>query len=198
MNGAIVRLKIALVDAEPPIWRRVKVPAGMTLRELHAVIQAAMGWEDAHLYPFQVGREIIAGPGMDGGGFGLPRAISAARVRLDDLAARGVKRFAYVYDMGDSWEHLVLIEKLLAADPAASYPRLIDGAGRCPPEDVGGIPGFYEFLDAITDPHHPDHKDRIDWYGGPFDPHNMDTERIHKHLARIHTRHRRASAKRPR
>ena len=107
---------------------------------------------------------------MGGRGFGIPRATGAGRVRLDDLAARGVKRFAYIYDMGDSWEHRLQIEKLLPADPVASYPRLVDGARRCPPEDVGGIPGFYEFLDAIADPKHPDHEDRLDWYGSPFDP----------------------------
>lgn len=198
MSEAIVRLKITLADTEPPIWRRIEVPAGMTLKELHAVIQAAMGWDDAHLYQFHVGRETIAGPGMGGGGFGLQRAIGAGRVRLDDLAARGVKHFAYLYDMGDSWEHRLQIEKLLPADPAASYPRLIDGAGHCPPEDVGGIPGFYEFLDAIADPDHPDHEDRLDWYRGAFDPNDLDTKRLHKHLARIAARRKRAPAKRAR
>jgi hypothetical protein len=195
MSAAVIRLKITLANTEPPIWRRVEVPSGLTLRELHAVIQAAMGWDDEHLFQFQIGRETVAGPGMDGGGFGLPRAISASRVRLDDLADSRVKRFAYVYDMGDSWEHRIQIEKLLAADPAASYPRLIDGAGRCPPEDIGGIPGFYEFLDAIADPNHPDHDDRIDWYGGAFDPHHMDTERINKRLTRIRARKNRVSTK---
>ena len=195
MTDAIVRLKIVLANTEPPIWRRVEVSAGLTLKELHAVIQAAMGWDNAHLYQFHVGRETIAGPGTGGEGFGMPRAISAGRVRLDDLAARGVKRFAYVYDMGDSWEHRLQIERLLSADPAASYPRLIDGARRCPPEDVGGVPGFYEFLEAIADPEHPDHEDRLDWYGGMFDPADLDGDRIHKALARIAARRKRAAAK---
>ncbi len=195
MTDAVVRLKIVLTDTEPPIWRRVEVPAEMTLKDLHAVIQAAMGWDDAHLYQFHVGRETIAGPGMDGEGFGMPRAIGAGRVRLDDLAARGVKRFAYVYDMGDSWEHRLQIEKLLPAEPAASYPRFIDGAQRCPPEDVGGIPGFYEFLDAIADPKHPDHEDRLEWYGGPFDPSKLDADRIRKAMARIAARRKRAKSK---
>lgn len=195
MSDAVVRLKITLADSEPPIWRRVEVPAEMTLKDLHAVIQAAMGWDDAHLYQFHVGRQTIAGPGMDGEGFGIPRPIGAGRVRVEDLAERGIKRFAYVYDMGDSWEHRLQIEKLLPADPAASYPRFIDGARRCPPEDVGGIPAFYEFLDAIADPEHPDHEDRLEWYGGPFDPSELDAERIQKALARIATRRKRAKSK---
>jgi hypothetical protein len=195
MTDAVVRLKITLADTEPPIWRRVEAAADMTLKDLHSVIQAAMGWDNAHLYLFRVGRETIAGPGLGGGGFGMPRAIGAGRVRLDDLAARGVKRFAYEYDMGDSWQHRLEIEKLLAADPAASYPRLIDGAMHCPPEDIGGIPGFFEFLEAMADPKHPDHEDRLDWHGGAFDPTALDRDRIDKALARIAARRKRAAAK---
>jgi Plasmid pRiA4b ORF-3-like protein len=196
VSDAILRLKIVLADTEPPIWRRIEVPAEMTLKELHRVIQAAMGWDDEHLFQFHVGRETVAGPGMGGGGFGAPRTIGAGRVTLDDLAARGVKRFTYLYDIGDSWEHKIQIERSLPADPAAAYPRLVDGALQCPPEDVGGIPGFYAFLDAISDPKHPDHDDRIDWYGGVFDPEEIDTERISKDLNRIAARRKRATVRR--
>jgi hypothetical protein len=179
MSEAILRLKIVLADTEPPIWRRVEVPAEMTLKDLHGVIQAVMGWEDDHLHQFHLGRQTIS-----------------ARVCLDELATGGVKRFTYLYDMGDSWEHRIQIEKRLAADPALSYPRFVDGAMRCPPEDVGGVPGFYEFLEAIADPKHPDHEDRLDWYGGSFDPKDLETERINKELVRLATRRKRAAAKR--
>ena len=195
MSDTIVRLKIVLEDSEPPIWRRIEVPADMTLKDLHAVIQAATGWENAHLYQFHVGRETIAGPGMGGGGLG-PRPTSAGRVRLDDLAAHGIKRFTYLYDMGDNWEHKIQIEKLLPIDPAADYPRLVDGALRCPPEDIGGIPGFYAFLDAIDDPNHPEHNELIDWHGGSFDPASFDADRAHKELGRIAARRKRKAAKR--
>jgi len=184
MSEAVLRLKIVLVDTEPPIWRRVEVPAATTLRQLHAVIQAAMGWDDDHLYQFHRGRDTLP-----------------ARLPLNELAARGVKRFTvkrftYVYDMGDSWEHRIQIEKQLGADPGVSYPRFVDGAMRCPPEDVGGIPGFYGFLEAIADPRHPDHDDQLDWHGGPFDPDNLDLDRINKELNRIATRRQRAAEKR--
>lgn len=193
MSDAILRLKIVLTDTAPPIWRRVEVPAEMTLKELHNVIQAAMGWDNAHLYQFQVGRETIAGPGLDGEGLDGRRPIGSGHVRLADLAARGVKRFAYVYDMGDGWEHRIQLEKSLSADPAATYPRLVEGALHCPPEDVGGISGFYDFLDVINDPENPDHEDRIEWYGGIFDPDDIDADRIHKDLGRIAARRRRAT-----
>src|SRR3546814_8924861 len=102
----------------------VEVPAAITLKDLHHISQAAMGWDDDHLFAFQIGRQ---------------RASS--RVQLAELAAQRIKRIGYLYDMGDGWQHTLRIEKKLAADPAASYPRLVDGAGRCPPEDCGGIPG---------------------------------------------------------
>jgi hypothetical protein len=193
---SIVRLRISLTDTDPEIWRLLEVPAEITLKDLHVVIQAAMGWENAHLFEYQVGRERIVGPGMGDVGFGGARPPSAARVALADLAAGGVKRFAYIYDMGDSWEHVIKIQKILPADPAANYPRLIDGAGRCPPEDVGGVPGFYAFLEAIADPDHPDHEDQRDWYGDTFDPADMDRTRIDKQLAAIAARRKRALAKR--
>jgi len=81
------------------------------------------------------------------------------------------------------------------AVPTAAYPRFVDGALCCPPEDVGSIPGFYE---AIGDPKHPDHEDRIDWYGGIFDPEHIDLDRIYKDLGRIAARRQRAAAKRTR
>jgi len=196
MSDAILRLKITLVDTEPPIWRRVEVPAEMTLTDLHAVIQAAMGWTNSHLYQFHVGRETIDGPGMGGGGWGGPPSIGAGRVRLEDLAERGVKRFAYVYDMGDSWEHRIQLEKRLPADSAARYPRLLDGASCCPPEDIGGVPGFGAFLEAMSDPHHPEHDDVIEWYGGPFNPAAFDIERLRKNVEKIAGRRKRAAAKR--
>lgn len=185
MSEAAVRLKIALCDTEPPIWRRVEVPSSITLKALHAVIQAAMGWQNSHLYQFRIGRQTVDGPGFDDGGFRDAPRLTAGRVRLDDLLAHNLKRFAYVYDMGDNWEHALRIEKVLPADPAAAYPRFVDGAGRCPPEDVGGIPGFYDFLAVLEDHEHPDHEELSAWYGGAFDPEAMDESDIRKKFAKL-------------
>lgn len=171
MTDSVIRLKIELDDTDPPIWRRIEVPAAITLKDLHRIIQAAMGWDDDHLFAFQVGRQK-----------------ASTRVQLDELAAQRIKRIGYLYDMGDSWQHTLRLEKTIAADPAVSYPRLVNGAGRCPPEDCGGIPGFYDFLEAIADPQHPDHEDRLDWYGGPFDPADMDVAQVNQELARIAAR----------
>ncbi len=183
----VVRLKITLMDTEPAIWRRVEVPAAITLKNLHSVIQAAMGWQNYHLYQFHVGRQTIDGPGFVDVGFSGQRNITAARVGLGDLIEGKVKRFVYIYDMGDNWEHELRIEKVLPAEPDTRYPRFIDGAMAAPPEDIGGLPGFYEFLGAIEDPDHPEHDELTDWYGGPFNPTDLDEAAIKKRLARIGT-----------
>ena len=101
----VVRLKIILCDTEPAIWRRVEVPASITLKDLHAIIQAAMGWENYHLYQFHAGRQTINGPGMNDGGFSGGQNITAGRMQLGDLIDSKIKCFDYLYDMGDSWEH---------------------------------------------------------------------------------------------
>lgn len=176
MSDSVIRLKIELDDTDPPIWRVIEVPAAISLEDLHRIVQAAMGWEDEHLFAFQVGREQVA-----------------SRVRLVDLAARCIKRFGYLYDMGDNWQHTLRIEKALSADPEVAYPRLVGGAGRCPPEDCGGIPGFYAFLEAIADPHHPDYEDRLEWYGDTFDPADMDVAQINQRLAHIAARRKRTA-----
>ena len=179
MSERIVRLKIVLDDTEPPIWRAVELSAATDLKGLHRVIQAAMGWEEAHLHAFEHGRRKLGD-----------------RVRLDELVDGGIKRFGYLYDMGDSWQHTLHVEKTLAADPQQSYPRLVDGAGRCPPEDCGGIPGFYVLLEALADPAHPDHDDRMDWHGGPFDAADMDTPAIRERLAQLAARQKHPANKR--
>lgn len=109
-SESIARLRIGFKDPDPEIWRLVEVPAEISVKNPHAVIQAAMGWDNAHLFEFYVGRERIAGPGMGDPGFGGRRPLSAGRVVLADLVAGCVWRFAYVYDMGDSWEHVIKIQ----------------------------------------------------------------------------------------
>lgn len=196
MSDAVVRLKIILADTEPPIWRRLEVPAEFTLKDLHGVIQAAMRWTNSHLYLFNVGRETIPGPGLGEVGFGAAPRISAGRVSLTDLAAGGIKRFRYVYDMGDGWEHDIRIERVFTGDLKTEYPRFVDGGLRAPPDDSGGVPGFYDFLEAINDPKHPEHDHWYEWYGGAFDPDDIEAGCIHRDLARIAARRKRAAAKR--
>jgi hypothetical protein len=170
----IATLRIDLLDSDPPIWREVEVPTSMTLKQLHAVIQAAMDWENSHLWEFEIARERI-GSGR------------AAKLRLHELLRPRKTKFTYTYDFGDCWEHLLTLTRPRAAEHGANYPRYVGGEHAAPPEDCGGIPGFYARLEALADPNHPDHEEVKEWLGG-YDPETFDESSIKKRLARIGNR----------
>ena len=172
-----------LDDLDPLIWRRVEVPLTMSLKGLHEVIQGVMLFGNYHLFQFDA----------DGKRYGIPdpewddgrKIIDARKVKLGTLVDRGVGKFSYTYDFGDNWQHTVAIEAITAADPALDYPRFLDGEGRAPPEDVGGIPGFQEFLEAMAKPRHPERKRLVTWYGRLFDPNDIDPTNITARIGQL-------------
>jgi Plasmid pRiA4b ORF-3-like protein len=179
---AIVRLKVTLEDVEPQVMRRLDVPLKIRLDRLHLVLQVAMGWTDSHLYEFTAG----------GTGWGVPDAdfgggpMAAAKTTLDDVIKdTGARTIHYLYDFGDGWDHVIKIERIGEGDPQARYPQLVTAQGRCPPEDVGGPPGYAEFLAAIADPTHEEHASMLTWCGGAFDPETPDVEHIADELDRL-------------
>ena len=89
--------------------------------------------------------------------------------------AHGVTDISYTYDMGDGWQHTIIVEKLMLAEPGGIYPRFLGGERRCPPEDCGGVPGYYEFLDNIASKRGKKRKAALDWYG---DPDYIDEKKI--------------------
>jgi hypothetical protein len=193
----IARLRIELADISPRIWRRVEVPLDLTLKHLHDVIQAVMGWEDCHLYAFHVGDTTYGEPTTSA--FDGFRVLSAQSARLRALLDRGIECFAYVYDFGDNWEHRITVESVEDRAPGVTYPRFVDGARRGPPEDVGGPAGYAEFLKAATNPRHRRHKEVIAWYGGAYDPDDIGDLAVRLRMGRIAKRRRageRAYAKR--
>ena len=179
--ASIARLRIKLDNVEPAVVRRVEVPLTIRLDRLHLVLQAAMGWTNSHLYEI---RAHDVGWGRPDPYFGDgPLDASKAQLVdvLEDVGARSLK---YLYDFGDGWEHSVRIERITDAMPGIVYPRLLEAAGRCPPEDVGGPWGYREFLDAIADPNHQEHAERLQWIGGPFDPTNTNVELLAQAVVR--------------
>jgi len=196
MAPAEIILKITLRGIRPPVWRRVRVASDMTLRMLHQVIQEAMGWEAAHLHEFEVGKRRYGEPSDDLWP-GMERTFSENGVRLGTLVDQGVTRFRYVYDFGDGWEHEVIIEKVGPIDPEQQYPSLITGKRACPPEDCGGVPGYFRLLEVLADPSDEEHAELTEWVGGEFDPERLDTQRISRGLAGM-ARRRRPPGRRPR
>jgi Plasmid pRiA4b ORF-3-like protein len=179
---AIVRLKVTLEDVEPEVMRRLDVPLKIRLDRLHLVLQVAMGWTDSHLYEFTAGGTGWGVPDADFGGGPMP----AAKTTLADLIKdTGARTIHYLYDFGDGWDHVIKIERIGESDPQARYPQLVTAQGRCPPEDVGGPPGYAEFLAAIADPTHEEHDYMLTWCGGAFDPENPDVEHIADELDRL-------------
>lgn len=167
---SIHQIKVTLKHIHPPIWRRLQVESRATLAQLHAIIQAAMGWENCHLYTFTVGGTKYGIPHLDW------NVEDVSRLRLQDLP-EGAK-FVYVYDMGDWWEHEVTVEEILLPEAGVQYPRCIKGRRACPPEDCGGPWGYANLLEVLADPKHPEHDNYLDWIGGDFDPAYFDLDEV--------------------
>jgi hypothetical protein len=178
--GQIYQLKITLRDSKPPIWRRVQVPADITLGRLHQVIQVAMGWSSSHLHQFRAGRDYYSDPE-----FQLDDARSERQVKLSKVAPREKSKLGYEYDFGDSWEHELLVEKILQPEPGARYPRCIAGKRACPPEDCGGIWGYAELLEALADPAHPEHDEQRELVGDELDPEAFDLDEVNQLLRQL-------------
>ncbi|MEN9063103.1 plasmid pRiA4b ORF-3 family protein [Ponticoccus litoralis] len=169
MAHQIARLRVELLHIDPTIWRRVEVSLTTNLRALHELIQGVMPWENYHLYQFTVGERDYGEPSPEDAAWGH-KVYHAKNMRLETLVGRGVAEFEYTYDFGDNWQHRVVIEHVEVADPDVDYPLYLGGERTAPPEDVGGPPGFVDFVEAMGNSRHPAHKDMIRWYGRPFNP----------------------------
>lgn len=176
---AILRLKVVLAEVEPPVWRRLLVPAGITLAKLHRALQDAMGWTNSHLHCFEVaGRRI----GMVGIEEDSPELEDERRVKVSSVLPQKGAKLVYRYDYGDDWEHLVEVEEVISADRRHSYPLCIAGARACPPEDCGGPFSYGEFVKALADPDHEEHDQILTWVGGHFDPDSFDANAVNRLL----------------
>lgn len=162
MSQPIFQLKIKLRGSQkPPIWRQVQVPADINFQQLHAIIQGAMGWTNSHLHAFTDRRRNFS-IGMPND-FGMDDMQDGRRLKVRKFFEAKGDALIYEYDFGDSWEHTVEVQKVLEAEPGETYPKLLKGKGACPPEDCGGIGGYYHLVEAINDPKHPDHEDMKEW-----------------------------------
>jgi hypothetical protein len=171
----VYELDITLEDIEPPIWRRVQVPAEITMAELHQVIQIAMGWSDAHLHQYRVAGEVIGVPARDEGAHAGTALTDESSVRLVDVALANTK-LTYEYDFADSWRHRIVVSRVLPHD--AEVAVCLDGARACPPESCGGAGGYGELLAIIADPYDAEHAARLASVDGQHDAEAFDRERV--------------------
>ncbi|MGD0077352.1 MAG: plasmid pRiA4b ORF-3 family protein [Sedimentisphaerales bacterium] len=194
----IHELKITLCGSKPPIWRRFAVPSNMRLSDLHYLIQIIMGWDNSHLHQFIASdrsRKEYRSLGKKGWTH-LERRLSDPRFELEDtenenkvtlteLAPALKDKFIYEYDFGDSWEHLIEVVKISPPADKVKYPVCLAGEFACPPDDCGGIWGYYGKLEILKDPKHDDYEDTIEWMGDDFDPERFNLEAINAELAQL-------------
>jgi hypothetical protein len=179
----VFQIKVRLLGAKPPIWRRLEVPTDISLDRLHAVIQTAFGWDDMHIHVFETpyGEFGIPDPEL---GYG-----AESRATLEQVAPSVKSKIRYTYDFGDCWEHEILVEKTFNNDKPASYPRCTGGRRAAPPEDCGGVWGYAELVDALSDATHPDHEDRLEWLGlgssAEFDPARFDVDAVNRAMSKL-------------
>lgn len=180
--GEMYQLKITLKGSKPPIWRRFLIKSSVSLPELHEAIQIIMGWENCHLHQFISGGRYYLEPDPDDV-FESINDLDEKRYRLNQLLKREKASIVYEYDFGDGWEHNITLEKILPLNPELELPVCIKAKGACPPEDVGGIWGYYNFLEAVNDEKHPQYEDYKEWIGPDFDPAAYDISEVNKILA---------------
>ena len=179
----VYQLRIELEGIEPPIWRRIQLH-DCTLHELHDVIQLVMPWWDYHLHSFTIDGRDYANLGLVDEDFGLPYAGDTRLIRLSDVVPEdgSPSEFHYLYDFGDSWKHVIRFERWREPDDSSRNPLCLAGSRACPPEDVGGVHGYGQYLEAIADPRHDEHDEFLQWRG-PFDSEAFSAEEA---TARLH------------
>jgi len=179
LKNQVCQYLVELIGIEPKIWRRIQVPAEYNFWDLHVAVNDAMGWLDYHTHHFGIKgkgkRQVdqISIPDF-GHTYELPEVYPGWEIWMlayfNDLGVEGV----YYYDYGDGWEHRVKLEGYMFRDRDMKYPICIDGERACPPEDCGGVDGYYNVLRTLADPEDDDHEDMRIWVGEDWDPERFD------------------------
>jgi Plasmid pRiA4b ORF-3-like protein len=173
MEHEVCQLKVTLLDSRPLIWRRLLVPADLTLPRLHKVLQIAMGWQNSHVYEFHVEGRRPAGRGS---------APMGRNARIGDVLTETGSSLIYTYDLGDGWEHDIVLEKRSSGGEDAASPVCVDGEQACPPEDCGGVSGYSDLLEILQNPADERYEEMREWIGETFDPRAFSVEVVNRQL----------------
>jgi hypothetical protein len=177
-----LQIKVSLNFIQPIIWRKILVSDKITLLDLHDVIQAVFDWQDYHLHEFEINHIVYGDPAN--GEFDFP-VLNEEVMTLKKLNLTQCSRFTYVYDFGDHWKHTLIVEKVLPIERGIKLPRCVDGKRARPPEDVGGISGYAEFLKILCDPQNEEYESYLEWVGGAFDPKVFDLKGANERLQQL-------------
>jgi len=160
------QLHISLNEIKPLIWRRMMVDSGTSLFYLHNYIQLVFGWKNYHLYRFDKNGVEFSDPRLYEG----EPVIDVKVIPLDTVLKEPGDSLIYEYDFGDGWSHTLRLEEVKTCELRASKPVCLEGANATPPEDVGGLCGFEEFREVISNPSHTQYKEFRRWAGHAYDP----------------------------
>ena len=184
-KNPIYQLKITLGDSKPPIWRRVQVQSNVSLAHLHTIIQVAMGWSSSHLWEFLLGEVRYTDPEFLDYNYDEIEMENANAYRLSDVLRNEKDKIVYLYDYGDYWDHKIVLEKIVPAETGQIYPHCVTGKRCCPPEDCGGISGYYYMLECLSNPKDDEYESFREWAGEDFDPEYFDAGEINQSLRKI-------------
>lgn len=175
MAQNIYRFKISLDYIKPVIWREIEVASDSTFYQFHLVIQEAMGWMNSHLHEFSDGSFRIGDTSEDACEWGEPADWDEKKKRLNQFFSEEKKKIKYVYDFGDDWRHTITLKSIKEKEDGVTYPRCINGARACPPEDCGSFFGYEHLLEILADPKHEEYEEMKEW-SGDYDPEYFDKE----------------------
>lgn len=176
------KFRLELDEIRPQIWRQIQVPEDYTFWDLHVVIQDAMGWQDSHLHQFEVlnpstgRREHIGIPDED-----LDwdtKTYPGWEYLIADYFTLESPTALYTYDFGDEWTHHIKLETISSVVPGVKYPCCLRGERACPPEDVGGVDGYYDFVTIMGNPKHEDYQAMRQWCGRKYEPGKFEPEKV--------------------
>lgn len=177
-EDTVVSLRISLRGIEPLIWRRIEVPATITLSKLHMIFQDALGWTNSHLHSFYIGDKEYGYEDE----LGELDTIDERGIKLCKLLKVNTPGFWYLYDYGDHWQHDVQIEHILSVRADRTYPICTAGARKCPPEDCGGLGGYQHVLEIISNPEDEEYESMLEWLGGKYDPEEFDLLAVNRKM----------------
>ena len=184
MANKTYQIKITLKNSKPTIWRLILIPSNLSLRDFHKVIQVTMGWTNSHLHQFKHGREYYAPKSKNGEDFGFDDySLNYSRVNVNTLLKNEKDKMVYEYDFGDDWEHNIVLEKIVNTARDKKDVTCLTGKNNCPPEDCGGIYGYYDLLEIIKNPNHELYEEYSEWIDVDFDPTYFDKDEINEVLS---------------
>jgi len=179
--GDIFELLVTLRDIDPPIWRKLCVPAQAPLGVLHEALQTAFGWKNCHLHQFLAGDIRFGMSDVDDEMFSVDE-----RAAPLGAIARAGSELVYEYDFGDSWEHSIVVERVTSRGDATL--RCTGGERACPPEDCGGAHGYAHMLQVLANPRDEEHAEMKQWVPRGFDPEKFELAAVNKKLATLSKR----------